>query len=60
VVGVTALPEGAELPPLIGAVSADAVAHLGAVDADLLVVLESSRLVPDVVWAELAARGGEG
>jgi purine-binding chemotaxis protein CheW len=60
VVGVTAIPESADLPPLIGAISADAVAHLGAVDADLLVVLESSRLVPDEVWAELAARGGEG
>jgi purine-binding chemotaxis protein CheW len=47
VVGVAAIPDGADLPPLVGAITADAVAHIGAHDADLMVVLEASRLVPD-------------
>jgi purine-binding chemotaxis protein CheW len=59
VVAVAAIPDGADLPPLVGAVAADAVAHIGTHDADLMVVLEASRLVPDGVWAELAARGDE-
>jgi purine-binding chemotaxis protein CheW len=58
VVGVAAIPDGADLPPLVGALTADAVAHIGTHDADLMVVLEASRLVPDEVWAAVA-RGGE-
>jgi len=39
------------LTPLIGAVAGDAVVAIGTLDAQLLVVLEAARLVPDAVFA---------
>jgi purine-binding chemotaxis protein CheW len=49
VVGVRTLPEGArrELPPLLRCAASDAVAAIGTLDSELLVVLRAARLVPD-------------
>jgi len=41
------------LPPLLAGLQAGAVAAIGALDKDLLLVLETARLVPDDVWASL-------
>jgi len=46
-----------ELPPLLGDVGRAAVAHIGALDAELLVVLEAARLVPESLWRML--EGGD-
>ena len=47
-----------ELPPLVGAVVAETVAAIGALDAQLLVMLQAARVVPDAVFdlVERAAR----
>jgi purine-binding chemotaxis protein CheW len=52
VVGVRALATASlrELPPLLSDVSNDLVQSIGTLDATLLVVLQSGRLVPDSVW----------
>jgi purine-binding chemotaxis protein CheW len=53
VLGVRTLPADrlAALTPLAGAVAGDAIAAIGALDARLLVLLETARLVPDAVFA---------
>jgi purine-binding chemotaxis protein CheW len=52
VVGVRAVPTASlpELPPLLRDASNDLVQSVGTLDATLLVVLQSGRLVPDSVW----------
>jgi purine-binding chemotaxis protein CheW len=47
----------AELPPLLGEAAAEVVAAVGAVDAELLVVLRSARWVPAEVWQAIEAEG---
>jgi purine-binding chemotaxis protein CheW len=42
-----------ELPPLLGTGRADLIAAIGAVDAELLLVLRTARIVPESVWAAL-------
>jgi len=56
VVGVRTIPSEAlgELPPLLDG-NHDAIAAIGTLDAQLLVVLRSARLIPDSVWSTLAA-----
>lgn len=44
-----------ELPSLLRAVDADFVEAIGTCDARLLVVLRASRIVPEDLWATLAA-----
>lgn len=58
VVGVREIPPASrsELPPLLRDASTDAIAAIGALDAELLVVLHSARLVPDHVWSGLEGR----
>jgi purine-binding chemotaxis protein CheW len=46
------------LPPLLRQASADAVAQVGRLDAELLVLLHTGRLVPEDLWAVPTA--GEG
>lgn len=41
------------LPPLLRDANLEAVAAIGTLDAELLVILRSSRLVPDEMWALL-------
>jgi purine-binding chemotaxis protein CheW len=43
------------LPPLLGDASADCIERIGALDAELLVVLRSARIVPEEAWAALRA-----
>jgi purine-binding chemotaxis protein CheW len=59
VVGVRALEEGPGMPPLLGGAGSGAVSAIRALDAELLVVLESARIVPDVVWAAIDAGLGQ-
>jgi purine-binding chemotaxis protein CheW len=40
----------ANIPPLLGEAGAALVAVIGALDAQLLLVLQTARLVPDSVW----------
>lgn len=60
VVGVRAVPVGSlrQLPPLLRDAGAAAIATIGTLDAELLVVLHSARLVPETVWRALDAAGG--
>ena len=44
-----------ELPPLLRDVTADLIESFGTRDAQLLLVLRAARIVPDEVWATLAA-----
>jgi purine-binding chemotaxis protein CheW len=46
-----------ELPPLLQAAAAEAVQALGKLDRELLLVLESGRLVPEALFAQLDAAG---
>jgi len=39
------------LPPLLQEAAADGVAAIGRLDAELLLVLSSTRLLPDTSWA---------
>jgi purine-binding chemotaxis protein CheW len=47
--------ELARLPPLLRDAQNDLVATLGALDHELLLVLERSRLLPEAVWAAIAS-----
>ena len=51
VLGFRRLGAALALPPLLGGVGSDAVAALGRLDAELLLVLEASRLVPEEVFS---------
>jgi len=55
VVGVIEIPPDAVevLPPLFQRNGLDAISAIGVLDADLLLVLQSTRLVPDDVWATI-------
>lgn len=57
VVGIRAIPAGSvsELPPLLSDANPEAIAAVGTLDAQLLIVLNSARLVPDAVWSALDA-----
>jgi purine-binding chemotaxis protein CheW len=61
VVGVRALESTtlSELPPLLGSASAEVITAVGSLDARLLLVLETSRMLPDSSWASLEARGAQ-
>jgi purine-binding chemotaxis protein CheW len=59
VVGVRTLPAASlqDLPPLLRDAGTDTVVAMGTLDAQLLIVLNSARLIPDAVW--LALETGE-
>jgi purine-binding chemotaxis protein CheW len=42
-----------EMPPLLRGAQADVVSSIGALDAELLLVLSSARVVPDSLWRAL-------
>lgn len=44
------------LPPLLGDVDASVIASVGSLDAELLLMLRSARLVPAEIWRALDAR----
>jgi purine-binding chemotaxis protein CheW len=47
----------ARIPPLLCKTGEEPVSSMGALDAQLLLVLEAARLVPDSVWSEIKAAG---
>ena len=55
VVGLRPLPVGMvmDIPPLLREANENAVAAIGALDADLLTVLNAAHLVPESVWQAL-------
>jgi purine-binding chemotaxis protein CheW len=60
VVGIRSLGPGAvvDLPPLLCVEATEVVSALGTLDAELLVLLRSARIVPSSVWSALdSARG---
>jgi purine-binding chemotaxis protein CheW len=59
VVGVIEIPPDAVdvLPPLFQNNGLDAISAIGVLDADLLIVLQSTRLVSDDVWATIQSGG---
>ncbi|HEY8926452.1 MAG TPA: chemotaxis protein CheW [Polyangia bacterium] len=48
------------LPPLLGAVDVRGARAIGAADGELLLILETSHLVPETVWSSLSRAGVEG
>jgi len=55
VVGVVQIPPGSldALPGLFQDASLDVISAIGTLDADLLLVLRSTRLIPEETWAVL-------
>jgi len=45
------------IPPLLREAGSEIVAAVGSLDAELLLVLEAARLVPDSVWNAMQASG---
>jgi purine-binding chemotaxis protein CheW len=56
VVGVRTIPSGSvnDLPPLVRDASIEAIATIGTLDAELLVVLGDGRLLPESLWDAIA------
>ncbi|HTF90915.1 MAG TPA: chemotaxis protein CheW [Planctomycetota bacterium] len=59
VVGIRELPtdQFRGLPPLLGSASAHAVSAVSTLDAEMLVMLQVGRVVPDSVWLAIEACG---
>ena len=59
VVGIIEIPPDTVdvLPPLFQSPGLDAISAVGVLDADLLLVLRSTRLIPDDVWATIQSGG---
>ena len=55
VLDVRSLPAGAvaDIPPLLREAGADLVSAIGALDTELLLVLEAARLVPESIWGAI-------
>src|SRR5580692_6397238 len=47
----------ADIPPLLREAGAEQMAAIGALDTQLLLVLEAARLVPESVWSAMKAPG---
>jgi purine-binding chemotaxis protein CheW len=47
-----------ELPPLLREAGAAVIASIGRLDAELLLVLNTARILPESVWSALAVDGG--
>ena len=59
VIGVRTLPARSleDLPPLLGGGRARVVEAIAALDSELLLVLQSARLIPETVWNVIEAEG---
>jgi len=57
--GLRYLPAGVigEIPPLLRDARANAIAAIGTLDSDLLMVLNASHIVPESVWAAIQNAG---
>jgi purine-binding chemotaxis protein CheW len=60
VLGLRSIPESAlqALPPLFRDANPDHVEAIGTLDAELLMVLRASRIIPEDLWETLAREGG--
>jgi purine-binding chemotaxis protein CheW len=47
------------LPPLLDASRSEFIAAVGSLDAQLLVVLESARILPESAWSALRVGGAD-
>jgi purine-binding chemotaxis protein CheW len=47
----------AEIPPLLRGAGTGIISAIGALDAELLLVLEAARLIPQAVWSAVEASG---
>jgi purine-binding chemotaxis protein CheW len=56
VVGIATIPDSHPLPGILQSPRLAAVTAAGSMDGTLLLALEGTRIVPDEVWAALAAR----
>lgn len=59
VVGVRTLPASvlADVPPLLREIGSSHLSLIGALDAELLILLEASRLIPESAWAAIEVAG---
>jgi purine-binding chemotaxis protein CheW len=59
ILGLRAIPADSlqELPPLLGDARTDLFAAIGAIDARLLLVLRTARMLPESFWATLELEG---
>lgn len=59
VIGVRSLEAAAviDLPPLLSGASAEVISAIGSLDARLLLLLETSRMLPESSWASLEGAG---
>ena len=60
VLGVRTVAAGAqaEMPPLLAEIGRDVVAAVGILDAELLLILRGTRLLPESVWSGLVPGAG--
>jgi purine-binding chemotaxis protein CheW len=60
VTGVRALPAASldEIPPLLRKAGDEVVSAISTLDAQLLLVLQGARIVPDSVWESIDSQGG--
>jgi purine-binding chemotaxis protein CheW len=59
VLDVRSMPPGtlADIPPLLRDTESDHLSAIGALDKELLIVLEAARLIPESVWHAMSASG---
>jgi len=55
VIGLRALAADDAPPPILGPSAHDVLASLGALDAELLLVVRATRMVPEAAWAQVDA-----
>ena len=62
VLGLRAIPADSlqALPPLLGDSCSELITAIGAIDAELLLVLRTARAVPESIWAALELEGVSG
>lgn len=60
VLGIRGIPKSTlgTMPSLLGAARHDAVAAIGTLDDQLLLLLDAARMVPDSLWSALPLPGG--
>lgn len=59
VIGVAELADAevTSMPPLLRNARTEAIEAIGCLDAELLVMLQTAKLVPESIWKSIAARG---
>jgi len=59
ILGLRAIPCNSlqDLPPLLGDARSELIAAIGAIDAELLLVLRTALVLPEDIWAALELEG---